>query len=87
MKPLNEQGCLFGCKAKHHLTIAHMMYRLWYRYTEKSIISWEINIFPDLLNQIQFFFQEYKYFGKIIESIHMYPLGSRTECPRGEFKI
>ena len=28
-----------------------------------------------------------KYFGMIIESIHMYHLGSQTECPGGKFKI
>ena len=48
-----KRARMFCCKAKHHLTIAHMMCRVWYRYTEKSIISWKINIFPDLLNQIQ----------------------------------
>ena len=61
-----------------------MMYRLGYRY--RKIYHFLGNkYFPRLFEPDSR--SESEYFGEIIESIHMYHLGSRTECPGGEFKI
>ena len=49
------------------LTITYMMYRLGHRY-RKSIISWEISVFLTFEPNSR---SESKYFGEIIESIHM----------------